>query len=95
MQNDALDLDAIAAAIDGSTRIVFLANPNNPTGTMFNVSALDRFLDRVPEQVTIVVDEAYYDYASYFAERRGVRDHPLSPDDLRVGENPHPRHREP
>lgn len=73
MHNDALDLEKIAAAIDGSTRIVFLANPNNPTGTMFDVSALDRFLDRVPEQVTVVIDEAYYDYANYFAERRGIR----------------------
>jgi histidinol-phosphate aminotransferase len=72
MQNDALDLDAIAAAIDDNTRIVFLANPNNPTGTMFDASAVDRFLERVPGQITVVIDEAYYDYAKYFAERRGV-----------------------
>ncbi|MGE5206700.1 MAG: aminotransferase class I/II-fold pyridoxal phosphate-dependent enzyme, partial [Chlamydiota bacterium] len=51
MQNNSFDLDAIAAAIDQNTRLIYLANPNNPTGTMFDEAALDRFLDRVPENV--------------------------------------------
>jgi histidinol-phosphate aminotransferase len=73
MQNDALDMDAIAAAIDDRTRIVFVANPNNPTGTVLEASAIDGLLDRVSEQVTVVIDEAYYDYANYFAQRRAFR----------------------
>jgi len=53
------DLEAIAERIDGDTRVVFLANPNNPTGTWVDHAALDRFLARVPEHVIVVVDEAY------------------------------------
>jgi len=72
MQNDAFDLEAITSAINDNTRIVFLANPNNPTGTLFEANALDRFLTQVPDGVTVVVDEAYYNYANYFAEQRRV-----------------------
>jgi histidinol-phosphate aminotransferase len=72
MRNNAFDLEAIAAAINRDTRIVFLANPNNPTGTLFNAQQLDAFLAAVPPSVTVVVDEAYYDYAQFFANSRGV-----------------------
>ncbi len=72
MRDFAYDLDAIAAAINPGTRLVFLANPNNPTGTMFPASALDLFLDRVPKHVVVVVDEAYYDFAEHFARQRGI-----------------------
>ncbi|MBF7729495.1 histidinol-phosphate transaminase [Pseudomonas sp. N040] len=57
------DLDAMLAAIDANTRVVFLANPNNPTGTWFAAAALERFLAAVPEQVLVVLDEAYIEYA--------------------------------
>jgi histidinol-phosphate aminotransferase len=70
MRDDGFDLEAIAAAINSDTRIVFLANPNNPTGTLFDVAALDQFLNQVPEHVTVVVDEAYYDFAQRFATLR-------------------------
>jgi len=53
------DLDAMLAAITPQTRIVFIANPNNPTGTMVDGAALDRFMARVPEHVAVVMDEAY------------------------------------
>lgn len=53
------DLDAMADAIDPDTRLVFIANPNNPTGTMVDEAALDRFMDRVPSPVAVVIDEAY------------------------------------
>ncbi len=66
------DLDAIAAAIEPDTRLVFLANPNNPTGTLVDAAALERFLDQMPAQVIVVLDEAYYDYAHYFAAQRGI-----------------------
>jgi len=57
------DLDAMLAAIDAQTRVIFLANPNNPTGTWFGAEALERFLAQVPEQVLVVLDEAYIEYA--------------------------------
>jgi histidinol-phosphate aminotransferase len=56
------DLDAIAAAVDGSTRLVYLCNPNNPTGTWFESARLRAFLERMPAQVLVVVDEAYLEY---------------------------------
>lgn len=56
------DLDAMAAAIDENTREVFIANPNNPTGTLVSEEEVDRFLDRVPDHVIVVFDEAYYEF---------------------------------
>jgi len=58
------DLDAMLAAIDTNTRVVFIANPNNPTGTWFGAEALERFLVAVPEHVLVVLDEAYIEYAA-------------------------------
>ncbi|MWV14242.1 histidinol-phosphate transaminase [Pseudomonas sp. R-28-1W-6] len=57
------DLEAMLAAIDADTRVVFIANPNNPTGTWFGPDALERFLARVPQDVLVVLDEAYIEYA--------------------------------
>jgi histidinol-phosphate aminotransferase len=56
------DLDAIADAIDARTRLAYVCNPNNPTGTWFPTSALRAFLERVPSTVLVVVDEAYAEY---------------------------------
>lgn len=56
------DLPAMLAAIDDQTRVVFLANPNNPTGTWVDRDALVRFLDGVPSDVVVVLDEAYTEY---------------------------------
>ncbi|HET6905522.1 MAG TPA: histidinol-phosphate transaminase [Rhodanobacteraceae bacterium] len=56
------DLAAMAAAVRTDTRIVYLANPNNPTGTWFDDAALSAFLARVPPDVLVVVDEAYHEY---------------------------------
>lgn len=58
------DLDAMLAAITDRTRLIFIANPNNPTGTWLSDSALERFLQQVPARVLVVLDEAYYEYAS-------------------------------
>ena len=66
------DLDAMLAAITERTRIVFIANPNNPTGTWVTASALDRFLARVPKDVLVVLDEAYYEYVEESAYPNGV-----------------------
>lgn len=56
------DLDTMAAAIDADTRVVFVANPNNPTGTWLDRESLHRFLSAVPEHVIVVLDEAYSEY---------------------------------
>jgi histidinol-phosphate aminotransferase len=57
------DLDAIAAAVGPRTKLVYLANPNNPTGTWFGIEALSVFLQRMPRNVLVVVDEAYAEFA--------------------------------
>lgn len=57
------DLGAVAAAVDERTRLVFLCNPNNPTGTAFSDDELRGFLARVPSHVLVVLDEAYIEYA--------------------------------
>ena len=69
-REDGYVLDAIIGAIDDNTRLVILANPNNPTGTMFDADAADAFLRRVPEHVLVVLDEAYSDFAQYFSDLR-------------------------
>jgi histidinol-phosphate aminotransferase len=55
-------LDAMLDAIDAQTRLIYLANPNNPTGTFWKIEEICRFLDGVPEQVAVVLDEAYAEY---------------------------------
>jgi histidinol-phosphate aminotransferase len=72
MRGDGFDLTAIAAAIDQHTRIIYISNPNNPTGTLVSAAELDRFLDKIPEHVVVILDEAYCDFAQYFATLRGV-----------------------
>ena len=57
------DLRAMAAAITGRTRLVFVCNPNNPTGTIAGAAQMQSFLDQVPDSVPVVLDEAYYEYA--------------------------------
>jgi histidinol-phosphate aminotransferase len=71
-RNDGYDLDAISDAIDSETRLVFIANPNNPTGTIIPAKEMDRFLDRLPEKVVVALDEAYFEYADCLARERGV-----------------------
>ncbi len=56
------DLSAMADAITARTRLLFLCNPNNPTGTMVSAEEVARLLARVPEHVVVVFDEAYYEY---------------------------------
>ena len=56
------DLDGMIAAITPKTRLIFVANPNNPTGTLASQGEIDRFVDRVPENVVVVFDEAYFEY---------------------------------
>ena len=58
------DLDAMAEAINENTRLVFIANPNNPTGTIVDEATIDAFMEKVPDHVVVVFDEAYHEFLS-------------------------------
>ena len=58
------DLDAMLAAINERTRVIYLCNPNNPTGTIFRRAEFERFLEQVPDHVLVVMDEAYFEFAA-------------------------------
>src|SRR5580700_3994664 len=64
MRNYTFDLDAIAAAVTPQTRVIYIANPNNPTGTAFGAAEFSAFLKKVPGDVLVVLDEAYREYAA-------------------------------
>ena len=73
------DLDAMLAAIDGDTRLVFIANPNNPTGTFIPAAQIEAFLGNVPASVIVVLDEAYNEYLApehQFESARWVQKYP-------------------
>jgi len=67
------DLPALAGEINANTKIIYLANPNNPTGTIFTKQQFDEFYKHVPERVLIILDEAYFEYA---------KDNPRYPDSM-------------
>jgi len=67
------DLTALAEQINANTKIIYLANPNNPTGTIFTKHQFDEFYKHVPERVLIILDEAYFEYA---------KDNPRYPDSM-------------
>jgi histidinol-phosphate aminotransferase len=56
------DLDAMLAAITPKTKVIFIANPNNPTGTLISQAGIDKFVARVPENIVVVFDEAYFEF---------------------------------
>lgn len=60
--DETFDLDAVAAAVTDRTKLVILANPNNPTGTAVSVAELRAFAEKVPSNVIIVIDEAYHEF---------------------------------
>ncbi len=64
MQNDTHHLQAMAAAITDKTKVIFIANPNNPTGTIVTATDTAHFMAQVPENVLVVFDEAYYEYVT-------------------------------
>ncbi|MEV4311270.1 histidinol-phosphate transaminase [Actinocrispum sp. NPDC049592] len=61
-EHHALDLDEMAAAVTPATKLIFVCTPNNPTGTLIRKAELTRFLDAVPENVLVVLDEAYWEF---------------------------------
>jgi histidinol-phosphate aminotransferase len=62
MKDYTFDLDAIGGAVDEHTRVIFLANPNNPTGTIYRRDGWERLLARLPEHLVVVADEAYFEF---------------------------------
>jgi histidinol-phosphate aminotransferase len=56
------DLDAMVDAVTDRTELIFIANPNNPTGTLLSADAIERFMQRVPPQLIVIFDEAYYEF---------------------------------
>ncbi|MGG0240362.1 histidinol-phosphate transaminase [Bacillus rhizoplanae] len=64
LQNGTYNLDEIASAIDGKTKIVWICNPNNPTGTYVNDRKLREFMREVHKETLVVIDEAYYEYVT-------------------------------
>ena len=57
------DLDAIASHITDKTKLIYLCNPNNPTGTIFTKDEFDIFIEKVPENILVILDEAYFEFA--------------------------------
>jgi histidinol-phosphate aminotransferase len=74
------DISAMAAAVDSNTRIFWIANPNNPTGTIVPKQQVDDLLRSLPDHVLVVLDEAYYEFATH-------SDYPNSADYIRQGSN--------
>jgi histidinol-phosphate aminotransferase len=62
------DLSAMEANLNENTRIVYIANPNNPTGTIVSTNELERFVEKVPKNVLIILDEAYFEYACEYPD---------------------------
>lgn len=58
------DLDAMAEQVSDETKLIFISNPNNPTGTVVNTTSFERFLKKVPDDVIVVMDEAYFEYVT-------------------------------
>ncbi len=75
LSGDRYDLDALLAAVTARTKIVYVCNPNNPTGTMVDRDALDGYFERVPEHVVTVLDEAYFEYIDAPGYPNGIDDY--------------------
>jgi len=71
------DLDAMSKAVGPGTKLICIANPNNPTGTLHPLEALQAFLDGLPREIIILLDEAYYEYVmAYIGDSMGRLRHP-------------------
>ena len=76
----ALDVYGIIAAVDDTTKLIFISNPNNPTGSFYSKMEIDELFNHLPEQVVVVYDEAYYQYV-------GRPDYPRAQDYIEKGKN--------
>ncbi|MDP4145103.1 MAG: histidinol-phosphate transaminase [Bacillota bacterium] len=64
LKSHSIDLDEVKDSITDRTKIIWLCNPNNPTGTFFNSEDLERFLREIPSRIVVVLDEAYYEFVT-------------------------------
>ncbi|WP_035292326.1 histidinol-phosphate transaminase [Clostridium sp. KNHs214] len=64
MKNNALDIEKMVESVNNKTKIIWFCNPNNPTGTIFTKSEFEKVLDKIPEHVIIIMDEAYIEYVT-------------------------------
>ena len=64
-KNFSHDLDLMLESIEESTKLIFIANPNNPTGSFIEYDQLIEFLEKVPEHIIVLLDQAYFDYSSF------------------------------
>ncbi len=80
LKDYALDLEAILKAITPITKIIFICNPNNPSGTMLDAAAIHQFMEQVPDDIIVIFDEAYCEYVE-------SPDFPVSLDYVRQGRN--------
>ena len=64
-KNFSHDLDLMLESIEESTKLIFIANPNNPTGSFIEYDELIKFLEKVPEHIIVLLDQAYFDYSSF------------------------------
>ena len=67
-KNYKYNLDAISDEINENTKIIYLANPDNPTGTYFNKLNFEKFMNNVPERTLVILDEAYFEFASHLKD---------------------------
>ena len=75
-KNEAVDLDGIAEAVTENTKLIFLCNPNNPSGTAFTGAEFDAFMKRVPADVVVALDEAYIEFADVESGVGKLAEHP-------------------
>ena len=81
-EQHAHDLERMLTSVDGSTRLVYICNPNNPTGTLTRRQDLEAFLRKLPQRTYVVIDEAYHHYVDPSAEYTSFIDRPI--DDPRI-----------
>ena len=67
------DLSEILRKITKKTKVIFIANPNNPTGTILDIKELDLFLSKVRKSIIVLIDEAYYEYASFYRKQSSIK----------------------
>jgi len=72
------DLPAMANAVTDRTKLIWIANPNNPTGTIVRKSEVDKFLSDIPDHVVVVLDEAYFEFAEHATDFPNARDYVLA-----------------
>ncbi len=67
-----IDIDEVVKKITNKTKLIFIANPGNPTGTYLKLSVIDEFLNSIPKRITVVIDEAYYEYLDSSVDKSAV-----------------------